>query len=173
MAAAVLLLQNNHILSQTDIVGHSRAPLSPSPHGRRTKERELNKGKKERKRRYIFYGGPGPLSSPSLSSPSPSSSPWGVRRDHPPHPRVPEEGQDCEGGSLVSKHSSYRGAPRPLPLAQPLDPLPHHPRPEGPSLAPGDEVEPGLTLAAVASPALVRVNPADLVMKIRPNRCMA
>ena len=68
------------LLSQTGVSGPSRAPRSPSPSSRLTKEKWYSgKGKDERKRqRKVHYEGwPGPPFWASLPSPSSGSSSGG------------------------------------------------------------------------------------------------
>ena len=69
--AAAAVFQHDHILSQTDIAGHSRAPLSPLPQRPPNRRKEGIRQRKKQKK-STFYGGSSPPSSPSV--PSTSSS---------------------------------------------------------------------------------------------------
>ena len=78
--------------------------------------------------------------------------------NYPPHPRVPQEGKDRRGGPHVVKKQPDLRCSWLLPLAQLSYPFSQDPCLLPPRRASGNEVEAGLPLAGIATPARIVVD---------------
>ena len=104
---------NDHILSQTDITGHSRVPQSPSSPLRQRNSSNQGMMTNERQRKIQSWAG---SSHPLLSLLTIQLLLRSPQRCHAPDPGAPQELQDRHCRSLIPQQSN-RGSSWVLPLA--------------------------------------------------------